>query len=122
MVIGIEQVDRLIETTCSPMPMAHSLVRGIAFEDRRPVICVVLSRKAMDPTLQRVSAVLLVGAGAVAWALCVDQVLGVVPLVSRSSVIDERLPRWLSRVRSQDGRTLASLDSAQMVLDIGGAR
>jgi len=121
-VIGIEQVDRLIETTCSPMPMAHSLVRGIAFEDRRPVICVVLSRKAMDPTLQRVSAVLLVGAGAVAWALCVDQVLGVVPLVSRSSVIDERLPRWLSRVRSQDGRTLASLDSAQMVLDIGGAR
>jgi hypothetical protein len=121
-VIGIDQIDRLIETMCSPMPMAHPLVRGIAFDERRPIICVVLSRKAIDPTLQRVSAVLLVGGGAVAWALCVDQVHGVVPLVARSTVIDERLPRWLSRVRSQDGRTLAALDSAQMVLDIGGAR
>ena len=121
-VVGIDQVDRLIETTCSPMPMVHSLVRGIAFEDRRPIICVVLSRKAMDPTLQRVRAVLLAGVGAVGWALCVDQLHGVIPLVSRSTVIDERLPRWLSRVRCEDGRTLAALDSAQMVLDIGGAR
>jgi hypothetical protein len=53
--------------------------------------------------------------------LCADQVHGVVTLISRSTVADERLPRWLIRVRSEDGRTLARLDSAQMVLDIGDA-
>lgn len=121
-VIAIDQVDRIVETVCSPMPMAHALVRGIAFDDRRPIVCVVLSGKAADPVSQLVTAVLLVGGGAVAWALCADQVHGVVALVGRSIAVDARLPPWLSRVRSQDGRTLAQLDGAQMIVDIGGAR
>jgi hypothetical protein len=120
-VIGLDQVDRIVETICTPMPMAHRLVRGIGFDDRKPIVCVVLSGKAADFAPQLVTAVLLVGDGAVVWALCADRVHGVVPLVGRSMAIDERWPRWLSRVRSQDGRTLARLDSAQMVLDIGGA-
>lgn len=119
--IELDQVDRVVETVCTPMPMAHRLVRGIGFDDRRPIVCVVLSGKTAVTSPQPVTAVLLVGSGPVAWALCADQVHGVVPLVGLSPVIDERLPRWLSRARSQDGRTLAYLDSAQMVLDIGGA-
>ena len=121
MVIGLDQIDRIVETVCTPMPMAHRLVRGIGFDERRPIVCVVLSGKPTEPTAMLVTAVLLVGTGPIAWALCADQVHGVVPLVGRSNVVDARLPRWLSRVRSQDGRTLAHLDSAQMVLDIGGA-
>jgi hypothetical protein len=120
-VIGLDQVDRIVETICTPMPMAHRLVRGIGFDDGKPIVCVVLSGKAADFAPQLVTAVLLVGGGPVVWALCADRVHGVVPLVGRSMAIDERWPRWLSRVRSQDGRTLARLDSAQMVLDIGGA-
>jgi hypothetical protein len=120
-VIGLDQVDRIVETMCTPMPMAHALVRGIGFDDRRPIVCVVLSGKTADPAPQVVTAVLLAGGGAVVWALCADQVHGVVPLVGRSTGIDTRWPRWLSRVRSRDGRTLAHLDGAQMVLDIGGA-
>jgi hypothetical protein len=120
-VVDLGQVDRIIETTCMPLPMAHRLVRGIAFDDRRPIVCVVLSGKPADPASQMITAVLLAGTGPVVWALCAERVHGVVPLVGRSTVIDERWPRWLSRVRSQDGRTLAHLDSAQMVLDIGGA-
>jgi hypothetical protein len=120
-VVDLAQVDRIVETVCTPMPMAHRLVRGIGFDERRPIVCVVLSGKSADPASHMVTAVLLVGAGPVVWALCADRVHGVVPLVGRSTAIDERWPRWLSRVRSQDGRTLAHLDSAQMVLDIGGA-
>jgi hypothetical protein len=120
-VIGLDQVDRIVETVCTPMPMAHRLVRGIGFDDRRPIVCVVLSGKTADPAALTITAVLLTGAAAVAWALCADHVHGVVPLVERSTVIDARLPRWLSRVRSADGRTLAYLDCPQMVLDIGGA-
>jgi hypothetical protein len=120
-VIGLDQVDRIVETVCTPMPMAHRLVRGIGFEERKPIVCVVLSGKTTDPSPQAVTAVLLTGAGPVIWALCADQVHGVVPLIGRSTAVDERWPRWLSRVRSQDGRTLAHLDSALMVLDIGGA-
>ncbi len=119
-VIGIDQIDRIVETMCTPMPMAHLLVRGIGFDDRRPIVCVVLSGKSADPAPQLVTAVLLAVGGPVGWALCADQVHGVVPLAGRSTAIDARLPRWLCRVRSQDGRTLAQLDSAQMVLDIGG--
>jgi len=120
-VIGLDQVDRLVETVCTPMPMAHPLVRGIGFDERRPIVCVVLSGKPADLAAQMIKVVLLVGGGPVAWALCADQVHGVVPLVTRSVAVDARLPRWLSRVRSQDGRTLAFVDSAQMVLDIGAA-
>jgi hypothetical protein len=120
-VIGLHQVDRIIETICTPIPMAHRLVRGIGFDERRPIVCVVLSGKSADPAPQMVTAVLLAGSGAVAWALCADQVHGVVPLAERSTATDERLPRWLCRVRSQDGRMLACVDSALMILDIGGA-
>ena len=120
-VIGLDQVDRIVETVCTPMPMGHPLVRGIGFDERRPIVCVVLSGKTADPTAKMVTAVLLASSGPVAWALCADQVHGVVPLVERSSAVDTRFPRWLSRVRSQDGRTLAFVDSAQMVLDIGAA-
>lgn len=118
-VIGLDQVDRLVETVCTPMPMGHPLVRGIGFDERRPIVCVVLSGKPAEPTAQMVRAVLLAGRAPVGWALCADQVLGMVALVERSSAVDARFPRWLSRVRSQDGRTLAFVDSAQMVLDIG---
>jgi len=120
-VIGLEQIDRIVETICTPMPMAHRLVRGIGFDEQRPIVCVVLSGKPSDPAPKLVTAVLLAGGGPIAWALCADLVHGVVPLVGRSNVVDARLPRWLGRVRTADGRTLAQLDSAEMVLDIGGA-
>jgi hypothetical protein len=119
-VIGLHQVDRIVETVCTPMPMAHRLVRGIGFDERRPIVCVVLSGKPADPAPQMVTAVLLAGGGTVAWALCADQIHGVVPLTERSTAIDARLPRWLCRVRSQDGRLLACVDSALMVVEIGG--
>jgi hypothetical protein len=120
-VVGLDQIDRIVETVCTPLPMAHRLVRGIGFDDRRPIVCVVLSSHTTATAPQPVTAVLLVGDGPVGWALCADQVHGVVPLVERSTAIDARWPRWLSRVRSRDGRVLAQLDSAQMVSDIGGA-
>lgn len=120
-VVDLAQVDRIVETTCTPMPMSHPLVRGIGFEDDRPIVCVVLSGRPAGTEAHRITAVLLAGAGPVAWALCADRVLGVVPLVGRSTAIDTRWPRWLSRVRSQDGRTLANLDAVRMILDIGGA-
>jgi hypothetical protein len=119
--LDLDQVDRVVETTCTPMPMAHRLVCGIGFDDRRPIVCVMLNGKTTREAAQAVTAVLLVGQGPVAWALCADQVLGVVPLVGRSTVADERLPRWLSRVFSQDGRSLAHVDAPKMIVDIGGA-
>jgi hypothetical protein len=119
--IDLDRVDRIVETLCAPMPMAHRLVCGIGFDDRRPIVCIVLSGKTAASAAQPVTAVLLACDGAVRWALCADQVLGVVLLVERSAVVDERLPRWIGRARSGDGRVLAHIDSAQMVLDIGGA-
>jgi hypothetical protein len=119
--IDLDQVDRVVETTCTPMPLAHRLVRGIGFDDKRPIVCVVLNGKTGRDAQAMVTAVLLAGRGSVAWALCADHVLGVVPLVGRSTVVDERLPRWLSRVFSHDGRSLAHVDAAKMVIDIGGA-
>jgi len=120
-VVDLDRVDRIIETVCTPLPMAHALVRGIGFDERRPIVCVVLSGKTADPAPKMITAILLAGGGVVTWALCADQVHGVVPLVERSTTADQRLPRWLRRVRSQDGRLLAQLDPTQMALDIGGA-
>jgi len=120
-VVALDQVDRIIETVCTPMPRAHRLVRGIGFEDRRPVVCVMLSGKPTDLAPRTITAVLLASHGPVVWALCADRVFGVVTLVERSTAYDARWPRWLGRVRSRDGRTLAQVDGAQMALDIGGA-
>ncbi len=120
-VVALDQVDRIIETVCTPMPMAHRLVRGIGFDEHRPIICVVLSGKPAELGPEAITAVLLVGHGPVVWALCADRIHGVVTLVGRATENDARWPRWLGRVRSQDGRTLAQLDGAQMALDIGGA-
>jgi hypothetical protein len=120
-VVAIDQVDRIIETVCTPMPMAHRLVRGIGFDERRPIVCIVLSGKPADLAPRMITAVVLTGHGPVVWALCTDRVFGVVTLVGRSTACDARWPRWLVRVRSQDGRTLAQLDGPQMALDIGGA-
>jgi hypothetical protein len=120
-VVALDQVDRIIETLCTPMPRAHRLVRGIGFDERRPIVCIVLSGKPVDLAPQAITAVLLASHGPVVWALCADRVFGVVTLVGRSTAYDARWPRWLSRVRSQDGRTLAQLDGAQMAIDIGGS-
>ena len=119
-VIGLPHVDRIIETACMPMPLAHPLVRGIGFEDERPIVCVVLSGKTGERDPHQVTAVLLAGAGAVTWAVCADQVVGVIPVVERSTTTDPRLPRWLGRVRTSDGRVLAWLEPSVMVADIGG--
>lgn len=121
MALDVDRIDRIVETVCTPIPLAHRLVRGIGFDGGRPIVCVVLTTRTTTHTPQQVTAVLLVGAGPVSWALCTDQIHGVVPLVARATVIDPRLPRWLRRARSQDGRMLAYLDPIQMVLDIGGA-
>lgn len=120
-VVALDQVDRIIETVCTPMPRAHRLVRGIGFDERRPIVCVMLSGKPADLAPRTITAVLLAGHAPVVWALCADRVFGVVTLVERSTAYDARWPRWLGRVRSRDGRTLAQLDGAQMALDIGGA-
>jgi hypothetical protein len=120
-VVALDQIDRIIETVCTPMPMAHRLVRGIGFDEHRPIVCVVLSGKPHEFAPQMVTAALLAGHGPVVWALCADRVHGVVTLVERSHASDARWPRWLTRVRNQEGRTLAQLDGAQMMLDIGGA-
>jgi hypothetical protein len=119
-VIGLDEVDRIVETMCAPLPMAHALVHGIGFDEHRPIVCVGLDGKPAAGA-RMVIAVLLAGAGPVAWALCVAQVHGVVPLVGRALVADPRLPRWLSRVSSQDGRTLSLVDGARLVRDIGSA-
>ncbi|HET7500290.1 MAG TPA: chemotaxis protein CheW [Kofleriaceae bacterium] len=120
-VVELDQVVRIVETVCTPMPMTHPLVRGIAFEDGRPLVCVVLSGKPTEAEPRTVTVVRLAGAGPVAWALCADQVHGVVSLVARSTHHDGRWPRWLCRVRSDDGRTLARFDAAQMARDLGAA-
>ena len=121
MVVALDQVDRIIETVCTPMPMAHRLVRGVGFDERRPIVCVVLSGKSAELAPQPITAALQTAHGPVLWALCADRVHGVVTQDERSTASDPRWPRWLGRVRSQDGRTLAQLDGVQMVLDIGGA-
>lgn len=120
-VVDLDQVDRIVDAVCTPMPMTHPLVRGIAFVNGRPIVCVVLSGRTSDPAPRTVTAVLLAGAGPVAWALCTDKVHGVVSLVGRSTAHDERWPRWLSRVRTQDGRTFAQFDGSLMVQEIGAA-
>lgn len=119
--IDLDQVDRVVETVCTPMPMAHRLVRGIGFDDRRPIVCVALRGGTVQLAAEQVTAVLLAGGGPVMWAVCADRVLGVVPLVGRSTAPDPRLPRWLTRVFSSDGRSLAHVDGGQLIVDIGGA-
>lgn len=120
-VVGLDQIDRIVELVCTPMPMTHPLVRGIAFVEGRPVVCVVLSGKPTDPAPCTITAVLLSGTGPVAWALCADHVHGVVSLVARSTAVDTRWPRWLHRVRSEAGKAFAEFDGAQMAADIGAA-
>lgn len=118
--IGLTLIDRIIETPCTPMPLTHALVRGIAFDEQRPIVCVFLGRKTRDPHPPSVTAVILSSTGPVAWALCADKVYGVVPVIERSALVDARLPSWLARVRAADGRLLAWLDPALMIRDIGG--
>ena len=119
--VGVALIDRIVETQCTRLPLTHPLVHGIGFDAGRPLVCVFLGRKTEVLRLPMVTAVILAVAGTVAWALCADQILGVVPVVERSTTGDARLPRWLTRVRTSDGRVLAWLDPNLMVLDIGGA-
>ena len=68
------------------------------------------------------TAVLLAGQGPVVWALCADRVpRRGARWSARSNASDPRLPRWLIRVLSQDGRTLAQSTARRWSLDIGGA-
>jgi hypothetical protein len=117
--VGLTLIDRIIETPCTPMPLTHALVRGIAFDDQRPIVCVFLGRKTTE-TPPTITAVILSHGGPVAWALCADKVYGVVPVIERSALVDARLPSWLARVRAADGRLLAWLDPELMIRDIGG--
>ena len=119
--VGLALIDRIVETPCTRVPLTHPLVHGIGLDAGRPLVCVFLGRKTEASRPPMVTAVILAVAGAVAWALCADQVYGVVPVVERSTASDARLPRWLTRVRTGDGRVLAWLDPSLMVLDIGGA-
>src|SRR5262249_13576195 len=96
-VVALDQVDRIIQTLCTPMPSAPRLARGRGFDERRPIVCVMLSGKSAELAPQTITAVLLAGHGPVVWALCADRVFGVVTLVGRSTALDPRWPRWLGR-------------------------
>ena len=119
--VSLDRIDRVVQTPCARIPTSHPLVRGIGFDGERPIICVFLGRRAEDHPGD-VTAVLLLGAGEAQWAVCADRVLGVVTVADRSTKSDTRLPRWLNRARTSEGRALAWLDPELMVRDIGAEK
>ncbi|HLL24130.1 MAG TPA: chemotaxis protein CheW [Kofleriaceae bacterium] len=116
--VALDRIHRILETTCAHVPTSHPLVRGIAFADGRPLVCVFLGRNSEQLSVD-IKAVVLVAPGGVSWALCADHVHGVVTVADRSTKTDGRLPRWLARARTSEGRTLAWLDPSLMIADIG---
>jgi len=126
----LSEVRQVVEIEIESLaPLVLPLVGGVGIRDGRAVVSVrlVSNRGGVRPARRAIQAVLLGDPdGSVDWALEVDRVHGLVHarLTDRSRRDRPgRLPRWVSRAKTADGRRLAWIDVDGMIRDLtsGGA-
>lgn len=123
--VRLDRVARVIEVSYAPLPLAHPLVIGIGFEDARPLVCVALTRARPAAAGATTRAVLLDLPGQIGWALCIDEVFSLSQLVRWELGGQSKLPAWVGRARTSDGRTVGWIDPDGMIGDLSageGAR
>ena len=125
-VVPVEHVVQIIDYETSPLPLSRRWISGVGLHDDRLVmtVCLVAERATgPQPARRRTKGVLLnVPGSKVAWALEVQEVVVLVT----AAVIERRqseprtgdLPPWIGRARTSDGRSIAWIDVAAMVLDL----
>jgi hypothetical protein len=110
------------------LPLATRLVGGVGFHAGRAIVCVALARRPSGEDGPHMShAVILGGAalgaigGEVGWAIAVDETFRFVHATALArGAADERLPSWIGRARTDDGRTIGWIDGAAMLADVAG--
>ena len=119
LVMRLDLVARLIEVPYAPLPLTRSLVLGLGFDDSRPVVCVSLTRHGVVEAGAVIRAVLIRSPGRLGWALCADEVYQLTSIAHFDHVdTPEKLPRWVGRARTLDGRTLGWIDAEVMMHDL----
>jgi chemotaxis signal transduction protein len=128
-VVPIEHVAQIIEYELSPLPLTRRWIAGVGLYDERLVMTVgLVADTAAVPTPERrlTKGILLnLPSSKIAWALEVQEVLVLV----RAAVIEQRpgvpragdLPPWITRARTNDGRSIAWIDVPAMLADLGTA-
>ncbi len=123
--LPFETVGQIIEYTVYALPLARPFIAGVGLHQDWPLVSVTLSR-ATEPLRTGVARVakgiLLETAGTeVSWALEVDELGAFVEatLEPRVSVPGLDLPPWIGKASTSNGRTLAWIDVAAMLVALG---
>jgi hypothetical protein len=109
-------IARVMEVQYGPLPLAHRLVVGLGFDERRAIVCVSLTptRTQADST----KAVLFETAGRIGFGLCIDEALELVEVVRvERGAAQVNLPVWVRRARTSDGRTLGWIDADLLIAE-----
>jgi hypothetical protein len=123
--LPFETVGQIIEYTVYPLPLARPFIAGLGLHQDWPLVSVNLSRggeslRTGAPRLAK--GILLDTAGtAVPWALEVDELGTFVEatLGPRVAVPGLDLPPWIGKASTTNGRTLAWIDVAAMLVALG---
>jgi hypothetical protein len=115
--VSVNIIARVMAVEYGPLPLAHRLVVGVAFDDRRTIVCVSLTPARASSDSAKV--VLFETAGTVGYGLCIDQALDLVDVTRiERGTAQPSLPRWVRRARTSNGRTLGWIDADVLIDDL----
>jgi hypothetical protein len=123
--LPFDTVGQIIEYPVFPLPLARPFIAGLGLHEDWPLVSVTLSRTTEPPRngLPRVAkGVRLETAGTeVPWALEVDELGSFVEatLGPRVAVPGLDLPPWIGKASTTNGRTIAWIDVAAMLVALG---
>ncbi len=115
--VPVSVIARVLGLQYAPLPLAHRLVVGLGFADSRAIVCVALT--PASPGADSATAVLFDTQGRVGFALCIEEALALVKVISiERGPVQEHLPSWVRRARTADGRALGWIDADQLVEEL----
>jgi chemotaxis signal transduction protein len=118
-------VAQIIEYEVTPrLPLAERFIGGLGVHEGRIVVSIELVKlAAMTGRRRSATGVLLhTPHSATRWVIEVHRINSFVHAQSEGKTMaaGEKLPDWLSRVRTSDGRLIGWLDTELMVQHLGG--
>ncbi len=130
--VPIQCIASIIELRIGRLPLAARLVGGVGYHEGRAVVCIALGRHGSEGASTFVTKALLLTKPSRVnqvpqdvpcdWALLVDDTHRLVRVTpGERGAADERLPDWIGRGRTDDGRMIGWIDVAAMLREIGGA-
>jgi chemotaxis signal transduction protein len=122
--IPIESVARIIEYQVVPLPLSRPWIGGLGIHEGTPLVSIALVAPDGEAAARTTTTgILLTAPGSlIGWALEINEMFAFVRatvLPRRAESAADKLPLWITRAVTDDGKSLGWISVGEMLADLG---